>query len=171
MRNWGLSHNIFSLPVSGFISSAAQLRLQLKLRMWYQAADSLSSWTDQNYWWGRFLWGLKPFLWESTTCYTHLLLAANTPDSRFLSLNYHIVQRLRLDIWNFECMGEGKTKTSPKFRQIIYVKRIFSYVQHTKEWWQKTRRVLLSAKALLNMAFLTNAMVLQSFLSNTWKIN
>lgn len=108
MRNWGLNHNIFSLPVSGFIPSAAELGLQLKLRMWYQTADRLYG--QIRILWGEFLWGLKPFLWESTTCYTRPLLAASTPDSHFLSLKYPTVQRLRLNILSFDLTGEGKTK-------------------------------------------------------------
>lgn len=119
MRDWGLNHNIFSLPVSGFISPAAELRLQLKLRMWHQTADSLSSWTDQNYRWGGFFWG-------STTCYTHPLAAANTPDSHFLSLIYAVVQRLRLDILvSLDLVGEGKTKPAPNSDKWLMSKEYF----------------------------------------------
>lgn len=76
--------------------------------MWYQTADRLYG--QIRILWGEFLWGLKPFLWESTTCYTHPLLAASTPDSHFLSLKYPTVQRLRLNILSFDLTGEGKTK-------------------------------------------------------------
>lgn len=130
--------------------------------MWYQTADRLSSCTDQNFVGGIPL-GPEAFslrkhnmLHMSCTCSKHtwqsLLIAQVSRCSK--------VKTGHLELWPH---GRRENKTAPNSRQLIDVKRIFSYAQHTKEWWQKTRRVLLSAKALLHMAFLTNAIVLQSF--------
>lgn len=123
MRNWGLNHKSFSLPVSGFISSAAELRLQLKLRMWYQTAflhGQIRIIGGGNF---SVAWSLFSGKAQRATHILYLQQTHLTVTS--LALKYPVVQRLRLDIWSFDHMGEGKTKPAPNSDKLLMSKEYF----------------------------------------------